>query len=230
MLDRTTPIAAARRRRDLALPTGFIPPCLPMMAPRPPAGALWLHEIKHDGIRIVARNDGRGITLYGRSADDLTYRFPLIVAAMERLPPCTLDGEAVICNDDGLAAFELLGRGPRDEHAFLLTFDLIELRRDDRRRDPLEQRKADLGRLLAHAGPGLMLNEWIDGGESDGAPLFERACALGLEGIVSKRRDSRYISGRSPYWLKMENPASAAARRTELVPAETPDEPDREPQ
>jgi bifunctional non-homologous end joining protein LigD len=226
---RSIPIATASRRRDLTLPTGFIPPCLPMMAPRPPAGALWLHEIKYDGIRVIARNDGRRTTLYGRSANDLSRRFPLIVAAMENLPPCTIDGEAVMCDDKGVSSFELLGRSQRDERAFLFAFDLIELRRDDRRRDPLEQRKADLDRLLAHAGPGLVLSECIEGGEFDGATLFARARTLGLEGIVSKRRDSRYISGRSPYWLKMENPASAAARRAALACEEGPDGPDYEP-
>ena len=61
--------------------------------------------------------------------------------------------------------------------------------------------------------PGLVLNEWIDGGDCDGATVFEHAQSLGLEGIVSKRKDSRYVSGRTPYWLKMKNPASEAARR-----------------
>ena len=61
--------------------------------------------------------------------------------------------------------------------------------------------------------PGLLFNEWIDGGDCDGATVFEHARSLGLEGIVSKRKDSRYVSGRSPYWLKMKNPESAAARR-----------------
>jgi bifunctional non-homologous end joining protein LigD len=61
--------------------------------------------------------------------------------------------------------------------------------------------------------PGLVLNEWIDGGDCDGTTVFEHARQLGLEGIVSKRKDSRYVSGRSPYWLKMKNLESAAARR-----------------
>jgi ATP-dependent DNA ligase len=84
---------------------------------------------------------------------------------------------------------------------------------EDLRRDPLEQRKVELGRLLADAGPGLLFNGWIDGGDFDGATVFEGACSLGLEGIVSKRKDSRYVLGRSPYWLKMKNPTSAAVRR-----------------
>jgi ATP-dependent DNA ligase len=59
----------------------------------------------------------------------------------------------------------------------------------------------------------VVANEWVDGGECDGPAVFEHACSRGLEGIVSKRKDSRYISGRSPYWLKMKNPASEAVRR-----------------
>jgi bifunctional non-homologous end joining protein LigD len=93
------------------------------------------------------------------------------------------------------------------------AFDLIELAGDDRRRDPFEQRKFDLSRLLADDSPGLVLNKWIDGDKFDGTTLFEHVCSLGLEGIVSKRKDSRYISGRSPYWLKMKNPTSEAVRR-----------------
>jgi ATP-dependent DNA ligase len=203
----------ATRRRHLTLPAGFIPPCLPMMAPRPPSGPLWFHEIKHDGFRIIARKNSRRVTLYDRLGNDLTQRFPLILKAMASLPSCTIDGEAVTCDDSGIPSFDLLRRHQRDDRAFLCAFDLIELAGDDRRRDPLEQRKFDLSRLLADASPGLVLNNWIDCDELDGATAFEQVCSLGLEGIVSKRKDSRYISGRSPYWLKMRNPRSEAARR-----------------
>jgi bifunctional non-homologous end joining protein LigD len=197
------------------LPTGFIPPCLPTNAARTPAGALWLHEIKHDGFRIIARKrDGR-VRLYSRPGNDLTNRFPLIVEAMARLRwcSCVIDGEAVACGDDGLPSFDLLRRRRRDARVFLYAFDLIELDGADRRLDPLERRKADLARLLASAGPGLRLNEWIDDRAIDGATIFEHACRLGLEGIVSKRRDSRYRSGRSGDWLKSKNPNSPAVRR-----------------
>ncbi len=201
------------RRRDLTLPAGFIPPCLPMMAPRPPSEPFWLHEIKYDGVRIIARKNSRLTKLYDRLGSDLTQRFPLIVEAMTWLPSCTIDGEAVVCDDSGAPSFELLRRRQRDDRAFLCAFDLIELSGDDRRRDPLEQRKLALRRLISDASPGLVLCRWIDGDMSDGTTIFEQVCAVGLEGIVSKRKDSRYISGRSPYWLKMKNPASEAARR-----------------
>jgi bifunctional non-homologous end joining protein LigD len=205
--------STATRRRDLTLPAGFIPPCLPMMAPRPPSGPFWLHEIKHDGFRIIARKDSRRVMLYDRLGNDLSQRFPLIVESIARLPSCTIDGEAVVCGDNGVPSFNLLRSHQRDDRAFLCAFDLIELDGDDRRRDPLEQRKVDLSRLLADAAVGLVLHEWINGDKFDGTPVFEHVCSLGLEGIVSKRKDSRYISGRSPYWLKMKNPRSEAVRR-----------------
>jgi bifunctional non-homologous end joining protein LigD len=225
-----TPGPTTPRRRDLTLPAGFIPPCLPMMAPRPPSGPVWLHEIKRDGFRIIARKDGSGVRLYDRLGNDLTQRFPLIVEAMAWLPSCTIDGEAVACDDSGVPSFDLLRGRQRDDRAFLYAFDLIELAGDDQRRDPLEQRKFDLSRLLADDSLGLVLNRWIDGDDFDGATVFEDACSLGLEGIVSKRKDSRYISGRSPYWLKLKNPTSEAVRReTEgelarqsVSPAESP--------
>ena len=82
--------------RPRTLPSGFIPPCLPTKAPRPPAGAVWLHEIKHDGFRVIARKDGARVRLYSRPGNDLTRQFPLIADAMARLRSrsCIIDGEA----------------------------------------------------------------------------------------------------------------------------------------
>jgi len=94
-----------------------------------------------------------------------------------------------------------------------MAFDLIELEGDDRRRDGLAYRKLDLTRVLARGGPAIVANEWFEGADHDGAAVFAQACALGHEGIVWKRKDSRYISGRSPYWLMMKNPAREAAVR-----------------
>ena len=165
----------------MPLPLGFVPPCLPAKAPSPPAGDVWLHEIKHDGFRVIARKDGPRVKLYSRPGNDLTRRFPLIVEALARLraSSCIIDGEAVACGDDGISSFNLLRHRWRHDAVFLYAFDLIELTGDDRRRDPLEQRKLDLSRLLAKAGPGLRLNEWIDGGEHDGMTIFFHACKLG---------------------------------------------------
>ena len=83
--------------RPRTLPTGFIAPCLPTTVHTLPSGGLWLHEIKHDGFRIIARKDGERVRLYSRPGNDFTRRFPLIVEALARLRPrsCIIDGEAV---------------------------------------------------------------------------------------------------------------------------------------
>jgi ATP-dependent DNA ligase len=70
--------------RPRTLPVGFVAPCLPTSAPQPPSGAVWLHEIKHDGFRVIARKDGKRVRLYSRPGNDLTYRFPLIVVSIKR--------------------------------------------------------------------------------------------------------------------------------------------------
>src|SRR5262245_17284010 len=170
------------------LPAGFIAPCLPTKAHEPPSGGLWLHEIKHDGIRIIARKDGERVRLYSRPGHDFTRRFPLIVETL-------VDGEAVACDDNGIASFDLVRHHRHNDRAFLYAFDLIELNGDDMRRDSLEVRKATLRSMLAKAGLGLRFNEHMEG---DGPTVFAHACKMGLEGIVSKRKDSMYRSGRSP--------------------------------
>jgi len=152
------------------------------------------------------------VRLYSRPGNDFTHRFPLIVDALSRLRSrsCIIDGEAVACDDDGIASFDLVRHHRANDSVFLYAFDLIELNGDDLRRDPLEVRKATLRSMLAKAGLGLRFNEHLEG---DGPTVFAHACKMGLEGIVSKRKDSMYRSGRSPDWLKMKNPAAAAVTR-----------------
>jgi bifunctional non-homologous end joining protein LigD len=199
--------------RPRVLPSGFIAPCLPSSAPRPPSGELWLHEIKHDGFRMIARKDSDRVRLYSRPGNDLTKRFPFIVETLANLRSrsCIIDGEAVACGEDGVASFDRIRHRRHDADVFLYAFDLIELNGDDLRRDPLAVRKATLASLLARAAPGLRFNEHLD--EADGPLVFAHACKLGLEGIVSKRRDSPYSSGRSPHWIKSKNPNAPAVRR-----------------
>ena len=142
----------------------------------------------------------------------MTCRFSAIAEALTglRSRSCIIDGEAVACDENGLASFERIRYRQHDGDVFLYAFDLIELNGDDMRRDPLEVRKATLRSMLAKAGHGLRFNEHMEG---DGPTVFARACKLGLEGIVSKHKDSVYRSGRSPDWLKMKNPACAAVKR-----------------
>ena len=124
-----------------------------MKAPKPPSGALWLHEIKHDGFRVIARKDGARVRLYSRPGNDLTDRFSLIVEALAglRSRSCIIDGEAVACDERGIAAFDLIRYRRNDGCVFLYAFDLIELNGDDLRRDPLVVRKATLASVLAKA-------------------------------------------------------------------------------
>ena len=192
--------------------SGFIEPCLPSSAERPPAGPDWIHEIKHDGYRLMARRDPTGIRLLTRNGHDWAPRYPLIVEAVDRLKvrSCLIDGEAVACDKNGLAVFERLRRKPTGKHVFLYAFDLLELDGEDLRREPLETRKATLASIVAKAQPGIRFNEHIEG---DGPTVFAHACKLGLEGIVSKRKDSVYRSGRSPDWLKMKNADAPAVKR-----------------
>src|SRR5262249_34806696 len=153
------------------------------------------------------------VRLYSRPGNDLTDRFPLIVEALARLRSrsCIIDGEAVACGEDGVPSFNRLRYRRHDAAVFLYAFDLIELNGDDLRREPLEVRKATLASVVVKAGAGIRFNEHLKFG--DGPTVFAHACKMGLEGIVSKRRDSRYISGRSPHWLKSKNPDAPAVKR-----------------
>jgi ATP-dependent DNA ligase len=106
-----------------------IEPCLPSPAERPPSGPDWVHEIKHDGYRLMARRDPIGIRLLTRNGHDWSPRYPLIVEAVNRLKvrSCLIDGEAVVCDDKGLAVFERLRKVRRSPQVFLCAFDLLEL-------------------------------------------------------------------------------------------------------
>jgi bifunctional non-homologous end joining protein LigD len=177
-----------RTRRSV----GFIQPCLPSPAERPPSGVGWLHEIKHDGLRIMARRNSAGVRLITRHGNDFTSRFPLAVAAVTALPARSflLDGEAIVTNDRGLAVFDLIRRQRHGDFAVLLAFDLIELDGEDLCRTPIEQRKRTLAKLVRGPHAGIVLNEVFEG---DGDILFAHACKLGCEGIVSKRLGRFFI-------------------------------------
>jgi len=194
-------------------PNGFIEPCLPSPAPKPPSGAGWIHEIKHDGFRLIARREGAGVRLFTRRGIDWTSRYPAIADAVGALAcrSCLVDGEVVICGEDGIPVFDRLryGRQPQTE-AVLFAFDLLEVGGKDLRRAPLEERKHALAKLLRKAPWALHLNEHI---AEPGDIVFRHACKLGFEGIVSKRLGSPYISGRTRHWIKMKNPAAPAVKR-----------------
>jgi ATP-dependent DNA ligase len=194
------------------LPPSFIVPAQPIKASKPPSGPDWVHEIKHDGYRLIVRRDGPTVRLYSRNAYDWTARLPAIAAAAQRIKAksFTIDGEAVVLGPDGLSRFDELRRREAAHSAMLYAFDLIEHDGEDLRDLPFLDRKAALARLLRDAEAGILLNEHI---AEDGATVFAHACRLGAEGIVSKRIDGTYRSGPCATWIKVRNPASDAVQR-----------------
>jgi hypothetical protein len=107
---------------------GIIEPCLPSPAKAPPSGPGWLHEIKHDGFRILARKDATGVRLITRAGNDFSSRFPFIAMAVAKLPvrSCLIDGEAIVCDENGLAVFELIRRHGALANVVHCAFDLLE--------------------------------------------------------------------------------------------------------
>jgi bifunctional non-homologous end joining protein LigD len=189
----------------------FVMPCIPTRAPKPPAGADWVHEIKHDGYRLQVRRVGDQVRLFTRRGYDWSGRYPAIAvtATLLRARSFTLDGEAVVCGPDGVAVFDALHRRGTVSEAMLYAFDLLELDGEDRGM-PLGDRKKRLARLLGGRRLGIVLSDHTD---EDGATIFRQACVMGLEGIVSKRLTAPYRSGPSRDWLKVKNPASPAMIR-----------------
>jgi bifunctional non-homologous end joining protein LigD len=135
-------------RNGFRLKSGFIPPCLPQRTEAPPAGSGWLHEIKYDGFRIMARRDARGVRLFTRNGYNFAARFPRIAEAVASLPvrSCLVDGEAIVVDTNGLSVFELIRYRRYDHAAVLCAFDLVEIDGEDLRCAPIEHRKRNLGR------------------------------------------------------------------------------------
>ena len=193
-------------------PPGFIVPAQPVQRNRPPIGPNWVHEIKHDGYRLIVRRQGETVRLFTRRGIEWTARFPAIAAATRRIEAgiLTIDGEAVICGPDGLARFDDLRRWDCGPLAMLWAFDLIALDGADLWDSPFLERKTRLAELLRPSRSAIALNEHID---ADGTIVFEHACRLGAEGIVSKRIDASYRSDPFAAWIKVKNPAAIEVQR-----------------
>ena len=193
-------------------PSGFIKPCLPLKVSRPPSGSLWVHEIKHDGYRLMVRREGLRVRCFTRNGNDWTDRFPSIIDAALRIKATSflIDGEVVIIGNDGKPDFRALRSRGRD--AMLVAFDLLEHSGADLRDLPLLERKRQLARLIGNAKIWRAI-QYCDHLTGDGATVFAHVCRMGLEGIVSKRVDAPYRSGPSKTWLKSKNQLSDAVRR-----------------
>ena len=194
--------------RRTALPK-FVQPQLATLVERPPDGDSWLHELKHDGYRILARVERRRAELFSRNARDWTDKFPTVAAAIGRLPveQAILDGEVTVLLPDGTSSFQALqnfgSSGATGRLAYMI-FDLLYLDGRDLTGARLEDRKAALTRLLASANDKAAVLRYSDHVVGTGADFFAHACKLGLEGIVSKKRDAPYRGTRGADWLKIK--------------------------
>ncbi len=187
----------------------FLEPSLPQVAEKPPSGPKWVHEIKYDGYRTQARIDGGDVQLLTRKGLDWTKRFPSIAAALKEigLSSALLDGEIIVEDSAGLPSFNLLqadlsaGRGNRFQY---FVFDLLYCEGFDLTKAALSDRKALLQQIVAGA-PAHSPVRFSEHFDQDGPTMYDHACRIGLEGIVSKRIDLPYRAGRGDHWLKTKS-------------------------
>jgi bifunctional non-homologous end joining protein LigD len=185
---------------------GFIEPCHPTQRAQAPAGDDWIYEIKTDGYRAQVHIRDGTVTVYTRRGHDWTNQFAAIAKAAAKLHvrDAILDGEATVLGSSGVADFQALRRELSKRDASRLTFhafDLLYLDGQDLRGRPLLERKEALKRILKGAPKTLV---YVDHFEAEGESVFEHACRMKLEGIVAKRRDSKYRSGRQDNWVKLK--------------------------
>lgn len=206
---KTKPKATARVSPPTTLPKEtqpkFLKPQLAIERKTPAEGNGWLHELKLDGYRMQARKDGAKVQMLTRSGLDWTARMQTIAAEVAKLPcgSATLDGEVVVLGEDGNTSFAALQAAFQDgakHHLTYVCFDLLHLDGRNTRSLPLVERKQLLADLLAEAdGETLRFSEHL---ETSGATIFQKACELHAEGIISKRADSAYSGTRSAAWFK----------------------------
>jgi bifunctional non-homologous end joining protein LigD len=169
-------------------------------------GPQWLFEVKYDGYRVMACKAGADVRLYTRRANDWTERFQPIADAVGDLPvrECVVDGEACVVDDEGRPSFAALqawlGDRSKATRLVYVAFDLLWLDGRDLRGEPIEARRELLGRLIEGQGPPLSLSRSVEGRVAD---LLRAAKQAGLEGLVAKRKGSKYVAGRTPAWVKL---------------------------
>jgi bifunctional non-homologous end joining protein LigD len=198
---------STRTARDRRAPVGFVQPCQPTLSEVVPTGPEWIHELKWDGYRIVARRHGHLVRLWSRTGRSWTEAYPAITNAIRALPTDSviIDGEAVCLREDGSPDFDALRSQRTCKTARLMAFDLLFVGGQDLRGFPLEERRSMLAALLRDEPyDGLWFSGEVEG--SQGEALFRQACAMNLEGIVSKRKGRPYRSGPTKDWRKIKCP------------------------
>jgi bifunctional non-homologous end joining protein LigD len=199
-----------RRQRGSAenAPAAFVAPSLATLAASPPQGTDWVHEIKYDGYRVQMHVRDGSAVLLTRNGLDWTTKFGKVGAEVRYLDlrAAIIDGEAIVQNDLGVSDFDALQREFKKGAAAriaIVAFDLLMLDGEDWRPRPLLERKSKLKQVLGKRPPGSLLY-FGDHMTGAGREMYDRACKLGLEGIVSKRTDRPYRSGRSGDWRKIK--------------------------
>jgi DNA ligase D-like protein (predicted ligase) len=201
----TRSLAESRRAEATALPS-WIKPQLTKLVDQPPEGPEWLHEIKFDGYRMHARLDRGAVRLLTRTGLDWTHKYPAIAAAIASLPAreAYLDGELCGVRPDGITSFSMIQAASDSGNAaglLFFLFDLLYLDGEDVGAQPLIERKTRLAALLSNVTSPL---HYSDHQRGQGRAFHEKACAMSLEGIVSKRADAAYAPGNRGLWLKVK--------------------------
>jgi bifunctional non-homologous end joining protein LigD len=176
-----------------------------LLVEHPPTGDAWIHELKLDGFRIGVFLGGRSVRLMSRRGTDYTNEYPEVVDAARKLTAksAVLDGEVVVLDERGVSNFQLLQQlGASRRGLTYFAFDLLALNGKDLTKLPLEERKRMLKKLVGARAGVIRYTEHFD---TKGADVFAKACALGAEGIISKRRDAPYrVGARSSDWQKIK--------------------------
>jgi bifunctional non-homologous end joining protein LigD len=187
-------------------PPGYVKPALATLVDEIPSGDDWIFEIKFDGYRALAAVDGEAVTIYTRNGLDWTDRFGKVAEALAGLglEGALIDGEMVVVDGKGRSDFSSLQRALKGEGGTIsfFAFDLMALEGKSQRSRPLLDRKEALRKALGKAGRKgpVYYTDHVD----DGRRMFEELCGKGFEGVIAKRSDSQYRSGRGRSWLKIK--------------------------
>jgi len=195
------------------MPKSPFEPCLPSRGTKVPDRPEWIHEVKHDGYRLIVQKDGKRVRLFTRNGHDWSDRYPRIIEAAlrNRNSSFAVDGEAVLLGVDGVSDIDGLHSRKHDAEVEFYAFDMLVSDGEDLRKLPLSMRKTNLARLLARRVDGIHLAPFEQG--EIGPDLFRHACLMGLEGLVSKHRESPYRGGRFDRWVKVKNRSHPAFSR-----------------
>lgn len=184
-------------------------PQLASLVDLPPEGDGWLHELKYDGYRLLARIEKGQVSLFTRNGNDWTKKFPSIARALSKLPLENgwLDGEAVALKEDGTTSFGSLQNALSEgsgKGLVYIVFDMLHYNGYDLTSLPLHERKLLAATVLKSQKSDLAVLRFSQHVEGKGGAFFDNACSYGIEGIVSKRKDSAYAHGRGKDWVKLK--------------------------